>query len=509
MKKTINALTGLFLALAAALALISPVHANEHIPADITTGSITVENPEKDTTYNLYKLFDLESYNADTGAYSYTLPAGSDWENFVLHGAGKDYISVNAQRYVTWKPGKNTETDYAAFARIALDYAKTNGITPSASQTTSAIAGEALKFERLPLGYYLLDTSLGSICSLSTAIPDATIREKNEKPDLDKKVQEKDNWTNMNDASVGDTVNFKITIHAKKGAENYVLSDTLSAGLSFDKDSVVVKAGEKTLKKRSGNPHSSWDYELAVNEQKFTITFNQTYLNTITKDTDITVEYSAVLNENAVIGGTGNMNSAVLNYGNGHTTQPCYTKTYTWKFDVFKYTNKDKPKTPLAGAEFSLCKDREGKQIIALMAKDTNIYRPAKANEQNSVNSFITDTTGKIALEGLDAGVYWLHEIKAPAGYNKLAAPIKVEIKSNPQTAEDLMTYHIIQDETALVEEEDHKGSGASYQVEVENKAGVILPSTGGMGTTIFYIAGSLLAGCAGLMMIFKKRTEA
>lgn len=135
-----------------------------------TKGSITISNTVKDETYTIYRMFKLDSYNAESKTYSYTVE--SAWENFFQTGAGKDYITLT-NGHPTWTEG----ADAAAFAKAALAWAKTNNIghTDQTSATSTNVT-----FSNLKLGYYLVDSSLGALCGLNTTNPDATIKEKNE-----------------------------------------------------------------------------------------------------------------------------------------------------------------------------------------------------------------------------------------------------------------------------------------------------------------------------------------
>ena len=132
-------------------------------------------------------------------------------------------------------------------------------------------------------------------------------------------------------------MNYTVTIHAKKGATGYVLTDTMTKGLTFNPDSLTVKTGTSTLSKDT-------DYTVDVNSTpdtdgntNFKVTFKDSYLNTIDSDTDIVVSYTATVNKNAEISTTGNTNTAQLKYGNNATVDS-KTTTYSYKFDLVKTT---------------------------------------------------------------------------------------------------------------------------------------------------------------------------
>ena len=218
MKKTMSVL----LALVLLLALSVPAMA-------IGGGTITINNAVVGQTYTIYRILELESYNATTKAYSYK--ATTDWDAFVK--AHSTYFDVDAQGYVTWKAATDDATA-AEFAKLARAYAAdaNNNVT---AQGTANADSKKVTFNNLELGYYLVDSTLGTLCSLDTTNPTVTIEEKNAKPSNVKTVEEDSNhkYGEKNDADIGQTVNFKSTITAQAGAENYVFHDKMSGGLTF------------------------------------------------------------------------------------------------------------------------------------------------------------------------------------------------------------------------------------------------------------------------------------
>lgn len=443
-----------------------------------TSGSITINDAVSGQVYRIYRVLDLESYDAEKGAYAYK--ANPQWATWL--SGQNNYISTN-QGYVTWKDG----ADAATFAKNALTYAKSNsGISCIDEKTASA---KQVVFDNLKPGYYLLDTTLGTLCSLDTANPDVIVAEKNEVPDIDKQVQEDSDqsWGTKNTAQIGDTVNFKTTVHAKKGAQGYVLHDAMSAGLTLNPNSIKVQAG--------GSDLAAGDYTVSTTGLNdgcdFEITFSQTYLDTITKNTDIVVTYSAVLNEDAKIYSDPNTNKTKLNYGDSSTfeTTEKETETYSFSFDVIK---TDGNKKLLTGAKFELYDAEKNGNKIALVDEGEGIYRVATSEEQTAENfTSAVMEAGKVTVKGLDANTtYWLEETKAPDGYNKLAERVEVAIQ------EENLSATLNNDNTEWV----------SGGVRVINKTGSLIPGTGGMGTTVLYIAGGVLVIAAGALLIFRKR---
>mgnify|MGYP000520878497 CR=1 FL=1 len=217
----------------------------------------------------------------------------------------------------------------------------------------------------------------------------------------------------------------------------------------------------------------------------------------------ITVQYTATVNANAVIGVDGNPNETILEYNNKYTA-PSTTKTYVWEMGVHKFANlRDDSDHALADAEFQLYKmDGETKKYakFAETGTNTSIYKLTgwDADASNATTKVKTPANGNIKFEGLDAGTYYLEETTAPTGYNKLTAPITVVISSTLPTTGGTASYTVTADGATTTDP----------IVRVENKAGTELPSTGGIGTTIFYVVGGGLMAAAAILLITKKRME-
>ncbi len=456
-------------------------------------GSITINDAVVGQTYTIYQILDLESYNAASGAYSYK--ATNAWKDFINSVDNTEteevelvikgvYVNVDDQGYVTW----NTGADAAAFAKLAQAYAKEKGIDSSAEPIEATET--TVKFEKLDLGYYLVDTTLGTLCSLDTTNPDVEMNEKNEEPTVTKEVQEDSDssWGETNDADFNQTVTFRATITVQTGAENYVLHDTMSAGLTYDEiQSVKIDDTDVDEANYSVNTETA-------DGCTFEVSFDDAYIGSLEAGTKIVVTYTATLNENAVVGLNGNENKVKLEYGD--ESEPTFTPedttiTYTWDTDVVKYTTKDGTEIKLAGAVFSLSKNEDGKNTLAFtQATDANgepLANTYKYDPEGTITQITTDSTGTFTIKGLDADTYYLTEITAPAGYNKLSEAIEVVITGAESGENETLNY------TTIV-------------AKVENKAGTELPSTGGIGTTIFYIVGGVLVLGAVVLLVTKRR---
>lgn len=476
MKKLLN----LVLVVALLLVGIVPVFAAGN-------GKITITNAENGKTYKIYEILYLESYNTEKGAYAYK--ATTTWKPFVESTTGQKYFVTDAQGYVTWVK----DADVTKLAVDAINYAKANAnkITAEASQT--ATADGALVFENLELGYYLVDSTMGALCGLTTTNPSAKIEEKNTPPEIKKEVKEDSgDYGESNTAQIGDVIEFRTTIYAKKGAENYKLIDEMTTGLTLDQNSIEVKVGEKVLVKNT-------DYTLETTEHSFTITFAKSYLDTITKDTTIVVTYKATLNDKAVVGnvedktyGKGNDNQTVLKYGDKHETTYDETRTYTFSFDLVK---TDSNKIQLEGAEFILL-DKDKKQIpVVKVAGKDNTYRVALGNETG-----VNIVAGHVTIEGLDVDTYYLREVKQPDGYNKLADDIEVKMTANNNPA-TTKSEEVVKEGVTTITITYVDGG-----IQVINTTGAELPSTGGFGTFMFILMGTLTVLACGILLTAKLR---
>ena len=467
MKKTIKKFMAALLAVALLCAMAVPAFAAEGTATG--SGTITIDKAINGETYTAYKIFNVISSKMETdGSMTYVYTVADGWADFFNQSEVKNYVSVDTHGQPTWVESKKSVADLQAFAKLALTYASTNGITGK----TATAAGNQAVINGLAAGYYVVSTTAGSLCVLNTNGSDLKIDEKNEAPTIDKKI---DGSKSTNDAAIGDVVNYTVTIHAKKGATGYVLTDTMTKGLTFNRDSLTVKVGATTL---AENTHYTVAVDAAATDgsTKFTVTFKDTYLNTIDGDTDIVVSYTATVNKDAVIGTTGNTNTAQLKYGNNSTVEST-TTTYSYKFDLVKTDNSKKL---LTGAKFKLYDSQTSTTPVKLI-KDatTGNYRVAETSESGAVDEIVIDSFKAVTISGLNKKTYYLEETLAPAGYNKLTERQSVELGKEGFVADATI---------------NNSGSeGATWTeggVQVINNTGATLPSTGGMGTTLFYVIG-------------------
>lgn len=506
--KLIKKLTTILFAFMMVLSATTMVFAeNSGSIAGGTKGKITINNAINDQEYKVYQILKLESFDStagrENGLYAYKVVTG--WKDFLAttDSAGAKFLIENKDGYVEWN-GDKTPDRIKEFAEKALAYAKdpAHSITALTGGTEIPNAGgktKTITYTDLELGYYLVDSSVGSLCSLDTTDNEVNIVEKNSVPTVEKLVS-KDNGTTYdsayNSASLGDTVHFQTTINVGAGAENYVLHDKMGVGLDFNKLSLTVKVNGVALA-------DGTDFNLKTDALGDDCTFHIEFVkyDKLVKDAKVVVTYNAKLTDKAINDShTPTSNSTHLIFGDNKTSNKEETHTHTNRVPVFKhYVDNASAKKGLAGAAFSLRKDDQTTKLSLVKLADktdtagntVQAYRLALDGE-TSIDTITTDANGYFEILGLKEGTYYLKEETAPKGYNVLKNMIKVEID----------TFGMIKYDGANL-----TGTAPLY-IPVENKSGTVLPSTGGVGTTMMYIVGAALLIGSGVLLITKKNAK-
>jgi len=484
-----------------AVALVLVLALSMAIPAFAAdTGKITVTNATENGTYNVYLMATLESASGT----NYSYKAVTAWIPF-FHSQN---ITVDSNGFIQYKSGI---ADIEALAKDAVAFAVANGIAPTKSATVEA-GKDQVVIEALPLGYYCMDSQVGTVCSLTTTNPDATIEDKNPPVTINKTVMEDstNNYGKINDDSIGKTVNYRLIINKRAGALNYVVTDTMSAGLTFNPASIKVYYHDsqnheiiftkwKLVTDFSSDPYTKYT------GKTFIVELDNSEVQSLADGTRIFIDYTATINENAIIGVDGNPNVATIIYGNVPTeSSETKTTTYVWDFNVLKFTKPSTEKTPLAGAKFKVVlKDTAtstASEVFLVLTQDdkmtaSNGYPTYKVSAApDSVGTEITtDSSGKFGIIGLDSGDYWLRETAAPSGYNPITYDIEVDIVAVGAYSTDVTLNYSIK----------HTVNGF---IEVENNTGVKLPETGSFGTFMFTLIGSIVVLSMGTLLVVKKR---
>lgn len=496
MKKLMAAL----LAVAMVCAMAIPAFAAGGAGATTGEGKITIDNAVIGHTYKIYRILNLQ-YN-DT-AKSFRYEKNDKWGAFVEEQTA--YLSVDSKTgVVTWANSDNADNGTAikALAVAAGQYVKDQG-TAFAADDSKEATSNTVKFTGLPLGWYLVvsDLTNDAICSIDTTAKEVTIKEKNGVPTVTKEVEyASGSWGQGNDGNVGDTVNFQTTIYVTDGnPTNYVLHDKMSNGLDFKEGSIVVKKNDERF--------TDYTVVTPTDNCTFEIKFNENSLHTNDK---VVVTYSATINSNAVVGTDGNDNETWLKYGETGETTHSNTKTYTWKFNIFKFfTDSDDTMQYLPDVEFVLYRKDNTTNKIEYAQFDSNNNNnklTGWTETKDDATRLTTNATSTVTVEGLDEGTYFLKETATPGGFNGLTTDVEVQITGSCNTLRG--AAYTVKYKMANANDEDFTDAGDAKIVPIENKRGTTLPGTGGIGTTIFYVIGGGLMVAAAILLITKKRME-
>lgn len=467
-------LTSLLLALVMVFALAVTVAADEGTGTTPNTGSITVDNPIEGQNYTAYKIFDVV-YDGAKKNYSYTIKDTSEWYQTVSgYTTGLTLTKVGDTTSNTYVVTTTDAFSPAAFAdalKKALDADSTafNGtsLTRNGTQATATVN---------ELGYYFVTSTNGALCNLTTTNPHITIHDKNDMP-FEKTAPE-------TSVEVGQTVNYtikgKVPDYTGFKTYTYLITDTMSEGLTFKKDVKVTVDGTDVTTACTPT------YDVEKNANKFTVSIP---VKSYPIGKEILVTYSAVVNENAVA--VVSTNEAKLTYSNNPTTgetkdsQPQKKEVYSAKIVIDKFETGKQDTVKLEGAEFVLYKEEtiENTKTTKYYKWNDTDKKVEWVTTQADATTVRTDNKGAASFKGLADGTYQLVETKAPAGYNQLTGPQEVKVAGSTT------------DTTKL-----------SVEAKVANSAGTLLPSTGGMGTTVFYVLGAVLVVGAGVLLVTKKR---
>ncbi|EID18466.1 isopeptide-forming domain-containing fimbrial protein [Streptococcus anginosus] len=457
------------------------------------TYTITIKGDTAGHTYEAYQIF--------KGNLSGDTLSDIQW------GDGVTGFSYKGKSDAAEVASVLTDSNATEFAAEAAKHLK----TPSGSGTTS-ITG-------LSAGYYLIKDKENSLTGnkaytsfILKVVGNKEIKPKADIPSVVKKVKDindstdsqMSDWQDSADHDFGDHVPFQLTATLPSNYasyKEYYLSfvDTLSAGLKYDKNAkvyVVNGSQEQEVTKKFTIDENGASYK--INNLKSITNDDTGQPVSITSSSKIVVRYTATLTTEAKIGSAGNPNTVHLEYSNN----PNYTgngenspKGETPKDTVIVFTYKtvvnkvDQNKQPLAGAKFKL-----EKKLVNGSYKE--------------VATVSTTAGSKFEFKGLDDGEYRLTETETPAGYNSIA-PITFKVTASHETESDMPKLTDLNGEKVSGEIKFEKDVNAgSLTTDVVNKKGSLLPNTGGIGTTILYLAGSILVVGAGILLVTKKRME-
>lgn len=508
--KHIKKLASLLLVLVMVFALATTAFADE-----TTTYSITINNSAEGHTYEAYQIFTGDLVEKDGTKILSNIVWGSG-----ISEADQTALGDAAAKAETLK----TEDDAKAFAKAVAPY-----LTTAAGSTNTVTDGKYV-ISGLAAGYYLVKDQDGSLTGDADAyteyiikvVSDTTATPKSSVPTVEKKVKDTNDstgvtsdWQDSADYDIGDSIPFQLKATLANNVSSYttykvVFHDTLSKGLTYNNDAKVYIDGTEI---------NGFTVTATVNADGTTLTVSCDDVKALDAGNSsvITVEYTAKLNENAVLGSAGNPNKVYLEYSNNPNKSESGENHETGKTPedtviVFTYQtiiNKvDSENKPLTGAAFKLEKLIKGKD--------------SAADTWTTVKEFTVDeTTISFTFSGLDDGQYKLTETKTPAGYNTID-PIYFVIEATHDATADTPALTVLKayltDENGNKKTEVKDGetvnidlgtvdlTAGSITTTVVNKSGAQLPVTGGIGTTIFYVLGGVLVLAAVVLLVTKKR---
>lgn len=512
--------------------------------------SITVDPAFEGETYNAYKIFDV-TYSTPAGAndpvYTYTTSASSEWwtvvttpadatdtTSFSGNPATDDVFTVDGLTFtktsqldgsnnpiylVTLTNGDSLDNETkAAVAKTLADkfYANVAGKTAANAQPVVA-SGDTATINVASDGYYFVTTSLGALCALDTTNTTVTVGDKNAVPTIQKNVDASTDhssgtWQDTTSACIGQPVDFQIIVtDVHDTAKALTLTDTMpefstlvsgSGNAGNFRISIVRYNNGGTATTESVTLANNDDVTLTVdaNGRDFTIEFSADFMEDLDTNDQIVILYTGKLISNAYVSGNTrgindaeayNDNTVVMTYSN--QTDEDTARVYTYEFEMVKVDDDD---NVLTGAEFALYDGAGNNANQIYLTKDTTLSTA-------TMNVYVVDPTataqttatieaGLVRFVGLGAGSYYLEETQAPANYNALTARERMDVSA--QNGRVTLT----QDSSKWVQ---------GYKVV--NHSGSILPSTGGIGTYLFYGIGAILVVGAVVVLVSKKRMHA
>lgn len=513
--KNLKKLGSIALALVMVMAMMIPAFAQEvkYKGADKSSGSITITNATVDQTYSVYKVFDA-TYSGEHAAYS--IKNDSPWYS-IVNASGSVFALTPTTTTGVYNVAKaiDTATGEAYTDAQVLAWLQAQTLPSTATASTEAIEAN-LTFSQLPFGYYIVKSSLnnGGTLTITNADPDATVIDKNQLPggqNDGKKVTSIDGvaiTTQDKSAEIGDVIGFEIRYTATnyrddKQITNYRVSDNMPDGLTLNTGSIAVKVGTADL--TLGTDYTITYSTVDTDDFDINIPWTNGTTSKYASPVEIVVTYTATVNDATAISGDGNRNSAnVYDTANGTETKGWTTDksdtVYSYAI-ALKKVNKDGE--ALAGATFTLT-DANGGQIN--VKGENGVYTV----DANGTASIVSPASGLIVIKGVKNQQYTLTETVAPTGYNLMGEGKEVTPTLVNGTTTNTTFY--LDENGTVTNVETSKPVTVEYNdvaatpVVVVNFTGAVLPSTGGMGTTIFYAIGGILLAGSAILFVTKKR---
>lgn len=507
--KRMRKLAGIVLAMVMVLSMSLTAFAQEVDSEQNGAAKITISNAAKGETYSIVKLFDASVTGEEDGSIVYT---------GTIPEALNDYFETVAGGYVKAKAAAIAEDDSLSEAAVAAmkEWAATQTAVASAVSD-----GSELTFTNLPYGYYVVTTTQGTAITVDSTNPDVTVYDKNSKePTIAKTVDDTDVY-------IGQTVTYTATSNtanylgegaAAEIVTKYEISDTLPGFLTdVTVTSIIIDqdADSATTEEQIALEVKQFDDNNVITIDWIDENNNSLYAN----GSQIIITYTAKVTDQAVVDGTeGNKNEVTLQpYTDDNPDDDKEPEPWeeSWKDDEVIYTyatalkKVDENDQPLAGATFAA----NGLTVAGSKGNYTVTSYDSDSTEQGTVME--TDDNGELVIMGIPSDVTLIvYEVAAPAGYNKLLDPISLPAQEIGE-AVTVTSTTVYYDADGKVTEEVTETSTTTikYNANLEAKAysvvnqkGTLLPSTGGIGTTMFYIIGGVLVLGAVVVLITRRR---
>lgn len=471
------------------------------------TATITINNASKGETYAVYKLFSASVTGTENGSIAYTGDIPDSLATYFTKDASGNVTATAAAKDASGNASEGLQDALAAW-------------TESQTATATAVSdGSTLDFVGLEYGYYVVTTSQGSnALTVTSTNPDASVYDKNAStpsvdPNEGKKVDD-------DDVYIGQTVSYKLTFGTSnydgsgedaKKIVSYTVHDTLPEYLSdvTVTDITIKQNGEADQKYQVDGQVPQFVRTDGEGAGTITIPWVDTDNKSLYKNgATVEVTYTAKVNEKVQIAGAGSSNTFKLTYkveDESTDKTPIQSEsTEVIKTYALLIKKVDQNGKNLTGATFS---------VGGLQTEGNNgVYTVTGLTAEGGTDTVMTtDNNGVLIVKGVASGTYQITEEAAPAGYNKLVGtkPVIAAVTSETTTTK---TVYLDADGNEVGEDEkvntvicDNDTLAASVAVIV-NLTGAILPSTGGIGTTIFYVVGGILVAAAGILLITKKR---
>lgn len=494
-------------------------------------GSITINNPVKNQEYTVFKIFDANPVEdktqdsvvnpgvttTDERQVSYLATdnevkffSGED-ANLTAQTVESTYFTFSKTPQGSWNVAAKTNVKGAEIAAyIQAEAKKLNSTDPITALTTkfdykkaTSSTGDPLTISGLPLGYYFVWDNQGALASINTTTPNVTISDKNVPSKPDKTVKDGENYVDhIASTMIGQTLNYQVKFTIQPGLTKLTVTDAPNTGMVFVAGSLSVSTNANLTVKYLDKDDKEIDEVNAQNQEsvrKIVIDYAQSYLDSIKTPTEVTITYQAMITKDALTLNTTS-NKVTVDDGHHSDTDEDTVNVFFGAQNIFKFEVKEGTNSALATAKFNLMSGT--KAMTFLQDPTTKEYYPVAADTTGASTDLVSGEDGYIKIKGLPVGEYVLKEIQAPDGYNLAVESWDIKVAETRNEQNELTGV------ITTTKVTNATGNATTSEIQVENKKGSTLPSTGGMGTTMIYIAGAILMVGAAIIFVTNKRMK-